>query len=180
VYRFQTRQESQDIAQSLWHFSLELWRHGAVQQELLTLQDEHGANINALLFAAWLALEGQCFVSDSVTHSGLSDWNASMTAPLRALRRQAKNASSELYQCLKNAELASERHEQALLVATLDQHAPTKVLSRETLMQANLVSYLHTLVTQGPGPTLQHCQTLLQMALNYLPPTPITTDQAGA
>lgn len=177
MYRFQTRQESQSIEQRLWLFSLEMWRHDTVQNGLLALQDEYGANINVLLFAAWLAREGRNFDPDSVAQSGLSDWNATMTAPLRALRRKAKAESAELYQCLKSAELAAERHEQTLLAATFDEHAPAREnTSQESLLRANLVSYLHTLDARDVSAALHHCETLLQQTLAYTPPTTQETD----
>lgn len=178
MYRFQTRQESQiqksqESAQRLWLFSLEMWRHDPVQNGLLTLQDEFGANINALLFAAWLAWEDRSFDPNSVAQGGLSDWNVTMTVPLRALRRHAKAESAELYQCLKGAELAAERHEQKLLAATFDELAlASENTSRESLLHANLVSYLHTLCLQTPGAqdiraALHHCEALQQHALVY-------------
>ena len=179
MYRFQTGQESQDEerqkrAVSFWRFSLEMWRHASVQNGVLTLQDEFGANINTLLFASWLALEGRKFDPNSVAQSGLSDWNATMTAPLRALRRQAKRASVELYQCLKSAELAAERHEQRLLVSIYTNH-PVRdeqaTESREARLRANLVSYLRTLGSQNKDPALSFCQALLQQALSYSPST---------
>lgn len=174
MYRFQTGQESQDRAVGFWLFSLEMWRHEPVQKGLLALQDEYGANINTLLFAAWLALEGRNFDPDSVAQSGLSDWHATMTAPLRALRRQAKSVNTELYQCLKNAELAAERHEQRLLVSTYTTHTlldEKATESREARLRANLVSYLRTLGSQNEGPALSFCQALLQQALIYSPST---------
>lgn len=177
MYRFQTRQESQSIEQRLWLFSLEMWRHDTVQKGLLALQDEYGANINVLLFAAWLARDGRSFNPQAFTDSGLSDWNATMTAPLRTLRRQAKTVSTELYQCLKSGELAAERHEQKLLAASLEEHAPVcENTSQELLLRANLVSYLHTLAARDVSAALHHCETLLQQTLLYTPPTTQETD----
>lgn len=184
MYRFQTGQESQDEerqtrAVSFWRFSLEMWRHPSVQNSLLTLQDEFGANVNMLMFASWLALEGRKFDPDSVAQSGLSDWNTTMTAPLRALRRQAKSINTELYQSLKNAELAAEQHEQTLLVSTYTNHpilAENATESREFRLQANLVSYLHTLGMQDQRPALHQCEALRQQALIYSPSTTLESD----
>jgi len=182
VYRFQTchesrEKESPDSAARFWQFSVEMWRHDAMRDGLLALQDEFEANINMVLFAVWLAGERRNLEPDSVAKSGLSDWNTAMTSPLRTLRRQAKAESAELYQCLKTAELVAERHEQRLLVATLGEHAPAgENTSRESLLQANLVCYLQTLHGRDVSVALHHCETLLQQTLLYTPPKTQETD----
>lgn len=143
-----------------------------MQADLLALQDEFGANINALLCAAWMALQGQ----DNRTMpsaTAVTQWNTAMTKPLRALRKQQAKSGhncARLYALLKDAELEAERHEQALLVATLESRTRSQAdAPLPARVQDNLQHYLNTLELRNKDAAMQRCRALLQRTLTFSP-----------
>lgn len=110
------------IENDLWDFALDFYAQPKVSEVLLVLQDEQGCRINQLLFALWLAS-----INCRITRldSASEHWAASITSPLRELRRDVKvqmQASEQLksqlrncYKKLLSAELAAEQVELAHL-----------------------------------------------------------------
>ncbi len=74
---------------SLWAFSVSFYRHSEVEALCIQLQDQHGVNVNSLLWAIWL--DEICPVSDigiwSRGLAGISRWHKMVVVPLRSLRR---------------------------------------------------------------------------------------------
>lgn len=107
-----------------WTWSLDRYERGGAAELLLRLQDEHGLNVNLLLWCCWSAeffepVPGPVLrEAETRTH----DWNARVTAPLRSVRRYLKKGEEDekkprkaLRKLVKDAELEAERVEQTRL-----------------------------------------------------------------
>ena len=101
----------------LWGFSLELYARPEVAAACIEAQDHCAADVNLLLYAAWLARQG--FELDQNQWQALvvsvADWRQRVVQPLRDLRRdwQALPAAADLRERVKVLELAAEREQQA-------------------------------------------------------------------
>ena len=105
-----------------WRFSCALYPIGDVSAQCLALQDQHGVDVNLLLFAAWLGSRG-CAATDGAFRDAahrVADWHASIVRPLRTARRAVKERANDddlgrFRGRLKAIELEAERIEQAIL-----------------------------------------------------------------
>jgi uncharacterized protein (TIGR02444 family) len=80
---------------TLWDFSLRLYGKAEVSSACLKLQDEHGVDVNLLMFAAWqgrvrMARLSAADVQAAVEATG--PWRSRVVMPMRALRRDLKGA----------------------------------------------------------------------------------------
>lgn len=73
----------------LWQFACEFYAGVGIETTLLTLQDEHGADINLILQALWLATLGQPWTLACIP-ADYDQWMAEQVQPLRAMRRNMK------------------------------------------------------------------------------------------
>ncbi len=109
---------------SLWDFSLALYAQPGVADACLRLQDEHGLNVNLLLWCVWLECKGlfpdqaQLEQAQRQTHG----WDQNYVVPLRQLRQRMKAefgtrdlAIEQVRRQIKEAELAAERQLQMQL-----------------------------------------------------------------
>jgi uncharacterized protein (TIGR02444 family) len=111
-----------------WTFSLAVYADAAVQRECLALQDEHGVNVNLLLFCAFAgAVHGAVLSKPAVTEAAdiVHAWQQDVVSALRTARRTLKRFAAEkglldtpiaaLRARVKELELDAERIEQAML-----------------------------------------------------------------
>ena len=108
----------------LWRFSLRVYRRPGVASVCLRLQDQHGLDINLLLYAAYAAVSGRGAVAarDLVAADrAIAGWRRQVIEPLRRLRRELKGvaAATATRQRVLAAELAAEREAQRLLAVRL-------------------------------------------------------------
>jgi len=109
----------------LWEFSLKLYAEPGVAASCLSLQNQHGFDVNLVLFCIWYGCRhGE--LTDGLLKTALetSDrWRETVVRPLRSLRTQLKrdltecaySSSSEisaLRERIKTAELDAERIQQ--------------------------------------------------------------------
>jgi uncharacterized protein (TIGR02444 family) len=105
--------------ETLTQFALRVYADPDVSEACLRLQDEHGADVNLLLFACWLTARGTAFPAEAETR--LRDWRASVIAPLRGIRRNLKPVAAtwesvaQLREKVKQAELEAEMIALAML-----------------------------------------------------------------
>ncbi|MGF1462759.1 MAG: TIGR02444 family protein [Maricaulaceae bacterium] len=131
-----------------WRWSTAVYARKAVRDACLMLQNQHGLPVNALLWGAWLAHEGQrptdAMIAEALALSAA--WNRAVTASLRAAREGLKSPPAEipadpardLRQSVLRVELEAERLEQAALEAlraraTAVRRAPAFETCAETL-----------------------------------------------
>ena len=103
------------VDNALWQYTLLVYSQPKVQALCIRLQDEHGADVNILLCACWLAKRGvvwtQAQVGDMVAHS--QKFRAEFLLDARALRRKLKGAApANIYQEAQRFEMALERWQQ--------------------------------------------------------------------
>ncbi len=99
-----------------WAFSLALYQQPDVAPACLALQDDHGLDVNLLLFACYCAAQGQALSTANarVVDDGIAAWRDGLVGPVRALRRRARDEFGEVdvRDALLAAELAAERVQQ--------------------------------------------------------------------
>lgn len=136
---------------SLWDFSLHHYGRPGVSQICLHLQDEHGVNVNLLLWTLWLGHRGQRLDGRLLEQAerSIQDWDRQYVIPLRQLRRQMKahfgtgnEAIETVRKHIKQAELLAEKHMQALLEALAGQMPLVPIKDARRMMEENLVFYL--------------------------------------
>lgn len=135
---------------ALWNFVLKIYSDRQVASTCLQLQDNFGLNINRILFALWLAESGRKLVPEALDDLALCQWTEQVTEPLRRYRYEVRTSYpqprealvDDFYQQLKNAELAAEKSELALLFkrAAL---CPKSLQASVLLRQHNLQQYLY-------------------------------------
>jgi uncharacterized protein (TIGR02444 family) len=135
----------------LWDFSVALYAHPSIERACLQLQDHWQVNVNILLWVWWLearhiSVDAQKIVA---AQACLTDWDAHVLTPLRAMRREIKRRFSggdvfveQSRQAIKSAELAAEQVEQQWL-----EHLAMSWIADSTVLSpgANLVTYLQFL-----------------------------------
>jgi uncharacterized protein (TIGR02444 family) len=113
------------VAQSFWDFSLSFYALPAVQNACLELQDEHGADVNFVLFILFQANRGQALTAQEVSNidEEVRAWRETVIQPLRKLRKTLKQPISpiksdvqvRLREQIKQLELNTEKLEQEFL-----------------------------------------------------------------
>ncbi len=120
-----------------WNFSLEVYGGDGAARACLDLQERRGADVNLLLYCAWLGASGRGTVTVEKLRAVIADiarWQTEVVQPARALRQKIKalgGATSgsgadfpaqveAARRKAADAELAAEHVEQLVLAA----HAP--------------------------------------------------------
>jgi len=118
----------------LWAFAVALHAEPGVDAALIDLQDNHGQCVSYLLWAIWAARHGRP-VSDAELADAARlarDWEAEVTAPLRAARRNLKRpwppVSDARREALRSRAKAVEFAAERTLLETLE--ASTRRRSR--------------------------------------------------
>lgn len=111
-----------------WSFSLATYNKPGVRKECLDLQDEHGIDVNMLLFCAFVGGEHGAVLPVPDIKAALevvADWHKKIVSRLRQVRRALNPLATDqihvrlpaesLRTSVKAAELEAERIEQAVL-----------------------------------------------------------------
>ena len=138
-------------ASPFWAFSLRVYSQPDVERCCLTLQDEHGLDVNLVLLATWAAGTGR--VLDPTLAARLrqisDDYQASVMRPLRQARRALKSQPvtatlspilADRRQALLALELDLERLEQVQLEALAGPVTCDAEASGDALLAANLAA----------------------------------------
>ncbi|MGO1077550.1 TIGR02444 family protein [Inquilinus sp. CA228] len=118
----------------LWRFAQRVYSQPGVAQACLALQQRFDADVNLLLFAAWLGAERATPLPAPLARQAqqrVAAWHDEIVRPLRAVRQRMKTgpkpapsgATEALRDALKAVEIGSERIELALL-ETIAPEAP--------------------------------------------------------
>ncbi len=112
----------------LWEYSLQLYARPGVAEACIEAQDHYAADVNLLLYAAWLAQQGLELAPGQwralAVH--VAAWRRRVVAPLRALRRDWKALpdAAALREQVRALELAAEQAQQAQMLAWHRRQAP--------------------------------------------------------
>ena len=101
----------------LWQYACQVYSMAGVEAALLALQDEHGADINLILQALWLASEGQQWTKVCIPND-YDKWMTEQVLPLRQMRRSMKvewPQQEGFRQQVKKLELKAEQYALAML-----------------------------------------------------------------
>lgn len=138
-----------------WAFSLRVYGHEPVRKLALLLQDEHGADVNILLFLAWRRQAGAAPVTANdlaAMAAAVAPLRDGLIEPLRNLRRWLPEIGADaatrapLKDALLAAELAAEKVEQDMLYR---QFRPTSPEARAGDLAADVGLYLTILGASG-------------------------------
>lgn len=106
----------------LWDYACGVYSQAGVEAELLVLQDEHGADINLILQALWLASEGIEWIPECIPDD-YQPWVTEQVIPIRNMRRRLKAqwveqrgvGFEDFRQQVKKLELQAEQYALAML-----------------------------------------------------------------
>jgi uncharacterized protein (TIGR02444 family) len=132
----------------LWQYACQVYSQAGVEAALLVLQDDHGADINLILQALWLASEDKRWTQACIP-TDYDQWMEKQVLPLRLMRRSLKiewveNRGSQyegFRQQVKKLELNAEQHALAMLFVRCDQ-VPKSDTGLVIVNLAQLAEYL--------------------------------------
>ena len=110
---------------AFWRFSLAFYGRVGVAELCLQLQDEHGLDVNIMLYLLYLAESGRLVDDADLARieAIAGDWREQVVRPLRQVRRTLKGGlgpfdaatTDKLRNAVKRAELESEQLQQLAL-----------------------------------------------------------------
>jgi uncharacterized protein (TIGR02444 family) len=106
----------------LWQYACQVYSQAGVEAALLALQDDHGADINLILQALWLASEGKQWAETCIPNE-YDQWMKEKVLPLRQMRRSMKvdwvekrgSQYEDFRQQVKKLELKAEQYALGML-----------------------------------------------------------------
>lgn len=143
-----------------WQFSLALYAREHVPETCLRLQDQHGVDVNVLLYCLFRASEGHRLTAAGIAalDRQVSSWRAEVVRPLRTIRRVMKEAplltdagaQARVRDRIKACELEAEQAQQ-LALERIGASLETTAAEPRLAMVANYRAYAEAL-----GITLPH------------------------
>jgi uncharacterized protein (TIGR02444 family) len=106
-----------------WRFSLAVYGEADVAEECLALQQAIEADINFLLFCAWIGTRAIILSRKDIEAAlkNVSAWQEHVVRPLRSVRQQIKALTHDEFESfrarVKSMEIEAEQIEQAILFA---------------------------------------------------------------
>jgi uncharacterized protein (TIGR02444 family) len=80
------------VSTPIWDFVLNYYGRKGVSEALIGLQDQHGIDVNMLLFLMWMAAQGKCVAAEDVEFVSTTShaWQRAVVVPIRGVRRLLK------------------------------------------------------------------------------------------
>ena len=148
--------------EGLWDFSLRVYRAPGVADWCLALQDGHGADVNILLWAAWLGAAGLLLTAADLAaaEAATRPWRDQVVAPLRAVRRTLRGdvgqvtagSAVALRTRIQAVELEAERVQQAVLQGLGPAPGAGSRAAVEAAVATNIGFYLRRLGAAANSP----------------------------
>ena len=136
-------------AEEFWKFSLDFYARPGVEAACLALQDQHGRDVNIMLYLCWLGLTARGRIDRAGlarAEEPMAPWRRAAIEPLRQARRDLDPAEragvAALYEAAKAIELAAERMGQERLAALAPPPAARLADTAAADAAANLTLYL--------------------------------------
>jgi uncharacterized protein (TIGR02444 family) len=138
----------------LWKFSLAVYGAPGVSAACLDLQERRGADVNLVLYAAFVGSSGRGRLDAAALaacQAAVEPWSRAAVQPLRAVRRVLKGGlagvpaapAAALRRAVQAAELEAERIEQMVLAARLGEPDDSRDAAlRRADALANMAAYL--------------------------------------
>ncbi len=140
-----------------WDYSVEIYAKPGIADNLLSLQNDHGADVNMLLFCCWTGITRGVFTDQSFNKANdfSHSWCEHAVSPLRQVRAWMKHSGCEsdsvdsdwcmsLREKVKSVELQAEKLQQYALESIIAAQ-PDVTLSlneQQNAMVINLKRYL--------------------------------------
>jgi len=124
----------------LWRYACQVYSQQGVEVTLLELQDDHGADINLILQALWLANEERAWTKECIPDD-YAKWMDEQVLPLRQMRRSIKTdwpQHEDFRQQVKKLELKAEQYALALLYLNTDGLAAVPAAEKISLAEQNM------------------------------------------
>tara|TARA_Y100000588_G_scaffold392795_1_gene506008 strand:- start:121 stop:630 length:510 start_codon:yes stop_codon:yes gene_type:complete len=141
----------------LWDFSVKTYGREGVASACLRLQDDHGADVNILMYCCWAA-QDRALLFDAMAIeriiSAVEPWKSSIVEVLRNIRRELKSKTypgidvevqERLRVEIKRIELNAERLQQDALFTMSHQELLGGTKDRRGSALKNVLLYLNTL-----------------------------------
>ncbi len=128
------------LENSLWDYACQVYSQAGVEAELLALQDDHGADINLILQAMWLASEGKVWTQTCIPND-YEKWMEEQVLPLRQMRRSMKAdwaGYEDFRQQVKKLELKAEQYALASLYLNIEGLAVESAAEKINLAVQNM------------------------------------------
>jgi uncharacterized protein (TIGR02444 family) len=149
---------------AFWRFSLKFYRQAGVSDACIALQDEHGVDVNLMLFLLWLAADHRKLSPPEVKalDDKVSTWRNLTIVPIRHVRRKLKGAATfvapaaqEAFRTkVKAVELEAERLQQEALNQFTRSSPPDIEVSPASAARMNIAAYQSVLEASFPGAVL--------------------------
>lgn len=80
------------VSTPIWDFVLNYYGRKGVSDTLIGLQDNHGIDVNMLLFLMWMAAQSKSVAADDVKFVSTTSqaWQRAVVVPIRGVRRLLK------------------------------------------------------------------------------------------
>jgi uncharacterized protein (TIGR02444 family) len=80
------------VSTPIWDFVLNYYGRKGVSDALIGLQDNHGIDVNMLLFLMWMAAQSKSVAADDVKFVSTTSqaWQRAVVVPIRGVRRLLK------------------------------------------------------------------------------------------
>jgi len=155
-----------------WNYSLRLYAQPGVSDACLRLQDEHGLDVNLVLFCIWSGLAGPGKITPDELGAAIAragSWQKNVVEPIRKIRRTLKQdslgADKELVKYFRPRAQALEldgEHVEQLVLASL---VPLERDARgRDVAQHNLQNYLDRCAICEGSQALELVATVLNAA----------------
>ena len=153
-----------------WTYSLQLYAQAGVTDACLKLQDEHGLDVNMVLFCIWSGLAGPGELTPEELKEAIERggrWQTEVVERIRWIRRTLKEdpvgAEAEFAQQFRPRaqalELAAEHVEQLTLAGLVPLERGAR---NQTAAQSNLANYLTACGIDAGSQAHQLCQKILE------------------
>jgi uncharacterized protein (TIGR02444 family) len=138
-------------AMPIWDFVLNYYGRKGVSEALIGLQDQHGIDVNMLLFLMWLAAQRKCLAADDVAQvSKVSQpWQHAVVVPIRGVRRLLKEsapliaaeAAAAFRKKVQAIELEGEQLQLNAMADLAARFKPTSAPSEEEAARRNIATF---------------------------------------
>lgn len=139
------------VSTPIWDFVLNYYGRKGISEALIRLQDDHGIDVNMLLFLAWMAAQGKCLSPDDVKFVSTTShvWQRSVVVPVRAVRRLLKenaplvpvDAAAAFRKRVQAIELEGEQLQLNAMAALVDRLNPAAAASPEDAARRNIKTF---------------------------------------
>jgi uncharacterized protein (TIGR02444 family) len=139
------------VSSPIWDFVLNYYGRKGVSETLIGLQDQHGIDVNMLLFLMWLAAQRKCMGTDDVAHVSKAShpWQHAVVVPVRGVRRLLKEnaplvaaeAAAAFRKKVQAIEIEGEQLQLNAMADLATRLKPTSAPSQEEAARRNVATF---------------------------------------